>query len=159
MVQSLPYGLLLIAAVLSASLAGQRATIAGGIIAAGWAFYNAAWWGRSPAAFIGIDEVDLWAMTDMLIGATMLWFGRDRWWGVALWALFVMQGALHIPHQYGGLAFAPYSKALDTLFLAQLAVLFMTGGGRLVDYLSDCLRHVRHVLRSPSAAPRKAQAE
>lgn len=156
---SLPYGLILLAAVLCSAFGGRLAFASGSVVLAGWVLFIAAWWEHSPAAMInmaGIDasHMDVWAVTDLLAGWTILVLAAPRWWAFALWGMLTAQMMLHCAHQYAGLDYAPYATGLDTLFVGQVAVLFMTGRGRIADLLSVCLHRGWHVLRAAWPASR-----
>ncbi|GAA0730014.1 hypothetical protein [Sphingomonas japonica] len=146
------YGILSVLSVFAALGApeGQRGRsfVSAGLLCAGWWLFIASWSDTPPASLfwaigLPVEPVDIWAVTDALCAAIILALAYQYWWGKALWALLVCQLALHVIHQHGGLGFAPYSAALDVLFLAQLAVLFLLGGGGVVAAVSDRNRHVR----------------
>lgn len=103
----------------------------------------------------GLSYADVWAITDLLVASIILATGGTRWWSLSLAGVLWLQIALHTLHQYAGIEFAPYSVALDTLFLAQLAIIFTTGGGKIVDLVSRAARHAADVLRPAAPASRQ----
>lgn len=159
MMPSLPYAIALFVALLCAIAGGRRTFAAGMVITAGWVLFNAAWWDNSPAALSGIDPIDIWCLTTLLIGGTILWIARDAWWSIALWGILTLQMVLHVLYQYSGLAWKPYNTALDALFLALLSVLMMAGGGKIVDMVSILARTVWHHLNPLSPASAKSQKQ
>lgn len=166
MIPALPYGALALLAVASTLVSSEDrrpAFFASVAIFVGWVLFNSAWWGTSPAgllndAGIGVSHADVWSITDLAIGAIILYTGQCRWWSLSLWALLTAQVLLHCFYQFAGLAFASYSFALDVLFLGQLAVLFMIGGRSIVDHLLNLVHHVRDVLLPTAPASGETEA-
>lgn len=159
---SITYGLLAAWALLAALASGKNdrgpAFLSGLTILAGWLLYVAAWTPYAPAIWLPwFSHTDIWAMTDLAIAAVILGVARDRWWAMALWGLLFTQILSHVCYQFFGLDFATYSTMLDALFLGQLSVFFMLGGGRIVDFVSDSYDHGWHVLRPSRTAPSKKE--
>lgn len=159
----LSYGILCGLAVLSALLVRKQqrgAFMASLAILSGWVLFVASWTEYSPASLAPwLSYTERWALTDLTIATVILLLAAPRWWSLTLAAIIWVQIVLHNLHEYAGLEFAPYSAALDFLFLGQLAVFFMLGGGKIVDLMSSGLDHVAHVFRSfARASGQKEQA-
>lgn len=152
MMPSLPFAVLLLAAVLCSSFGGRRAFAIGMVIAADWVLYNAPWWGYDPATAIGLRYTDGWAVVDLLALIAVLSIAQWRWWGFAIAGILLVQIWIYALID-AGVAFTPASKALDALFLAQLTVLFMAGGRGC----GGCLLHLwtifHRLLRVPGRSP------
>lgn len=153
------YGLLSAAAVCMTAGAPRDERLpafsAGLVILAGWGLFVLSWTDYAPALITGLDPIDIWAFTDLMSAAAILYIARGRWWSSALWGLFCAQTILHCAHSYAGMLFAPYSTALDVLFLGQIAVLFLVGGAGCVDRLFDWYDNARDVRRPPWAAEKE----
>jgi len=152
------YVALLMGALLASLVAGRNdrgpAIVSGLAILGGWLLFVSSWTRFAPAhVFTWLSYSDIWAMTDLAVAAVIGVVARDRWWGKALWSLIFAQVCLHVAHQYLGLNFASYSMFLDALFLGQLAVFYMLGGGAIVDFLSHGHVDGDHVFRAAQAAP------
>lgn len=156
---SLPYAIALTVALLCAVAGGRRAFAAGMAITAGWVLYNAAWWDYSPAALTGLGSVDIWCVTTVVLSTFILTIGWRQWWSYAMWGVFCAQMTLHCAYQFNALDWTPYSKALDALFLALLAVLYAVGGPTIVDRMLDYYHRCRDGFHSAGPTPSKAQAQ
>lgn len=158
------FGILAAAACLSTLWADRDergpAFASGLVILLGWALFNLTWTDYAPdllLAEMGIrsNYVDIWSITDMVAGAAILFFGMTRWWALAVYALLLTQVFFHCVYRFYEIDFAAYSMILDGLFLGQVAVIFLIGGGKCGDYLLDLFNNARDVFRSPQAASRK----
>lgn len=158
----IPYGILCGLAALVSLAAGRKPFIGALAVLACWGFYNSIWFEGglgfrlwSALSPYGVGYVDIWAMTDLCLAALVLYLARTQWWGLAIWAVILIQMGFHVAHQFAGLGFSPYSVALDALFLGQLAVFFMLGGGSCVSLVLDWISDLRNVFHSPAPASRK----
>lgn len=155
------YGLMALAAFTVAFAADKNdrgpAIVSGFAILLGWILFVASWTEYAPAHYLPLDHTDIWAITDLLIAGVILAVAQARWWAITLWGLLFTQIVFHVCYQFFGLGFSTYSTVLDALFLGQLSVFFMLGGGRIVDFVSDSYDHGWHVPCPPEPASSKKE--
>lgn len=134
--------LLMIAAAFGAPSEDRRRAVAVSVLLfANWVCFVLAWTDYKPklvfaAVGMPLTNIDMWALLDALAASCIIAVAYDRWWGLALWGMLVAQLAGHSLYQGGLVAYAPYSAALDALFLAQVAVFLLLGGGGIVNLVA-----------------------
>lgn len=126
------------------------------LLFASWVSFVLSWTDYAPSLAIervglSMADVDVWALVDALAASCIIALAWDRWWGWSLWGLLIAQLVGHSLYQFGSVAFAPYSAALDALFLAQVAVFILLGGGGLGDLVSRVRSAARRHSFSPQA--------
>lgn len=130
------------------------------VFAVNWLDYVLSYSARPPVAIlwdygIYLRSNDVWAMLDASVAvvALLCWVNARAWWGAAIYSLALAQVILH--GLYWDIQTLPrdiYYPALDKLFLAQVAVFILAGGGGLVDRIGRVLDCVRDACCAPRAA-------
>lgn len=152
---------------------GRRAAIIlAAALFANWLLYVLAWTPFKPAALFDglLSSKDLWAIMDGLCGMLAVAIAHRYWWGWAMWSAAVMQEFAHGAYlfglvEFGGRGFldlSTYSGALNTIFLAQVALFLLIGGRGIGDRIHHNLDRLRGVGRTMGTAkarsPRKGRS-
>lgn len=154
-----PYWLL--AAVVFSLFAKDRrdAVLAAMLLAAGWLQYVAAWTQYAPhkalegMTGLALEYQAVWSIFDataILLFSTLGWM-RNRWWPLALAALYFIQICGHVVSELGFSAPEPHLSALNHVFKVQCGVFLVIGGRGLLDAIAKCaawagrLRGLHHI--------------
>lgn len=114
--------------------------------------YNWAWFPPYPQILLGIEPSLYFCYISVLIGSFCFERAIDRWWGLPLLYLFILDICCHILSAFGALDFSTIAVAINVIGCLQILIFVYIGGGGVRNRLFDTLSYVRHGANSHSTA-------
>lgn len=123
---------------------GQVLRVAASIILGNWLLFAMPWIyaPAAPAFVLGGDNLDAWALADLLSMIAIGWLARDQWWAPAVWSPYLINLSMYAIAWGSNMQYIDYMYVLDAALILQLAVVLAIGGGDCADYLLDRWRNL-----------------
>lgn len=124
---------------------GHALRVGAAVLGGNWLLFAMPWIyaPAAPSFALQVNNIDAWALADLLSMMAIGWAGRDAYWSPALWGPYMVTLSMFAIAWTGGLPYVEYKYVLDAALTLQLAVIFAIGGGDCADYLSDLGRRCR----------------
>jgi len=155
MIKLVTFGLLCAAAFIVAAYSREDrrcVMVAAGVVWINWLLFCMPWIYNpaSPAhlmklAGFDVQHSDMWAVADLLSLVTIILCCRRQWWSPVLWAPYLVTLAMLAVAWANNMEYVQYRAVLDAALVAQLATLFVVGGGGCADRVFDCCRSLRRL--------------